>query len=85
MCIRDRRYLKDELVEARPPSLGYRLRKFARKKRVALLVAGAFLTVLLAALAGISYFANRARLTHEQLRMTEYHRQAELRLSLIHI
>ena len=29
------RYLADELVEARPPSAGYRLRKFARKNRVA--------------------------------------------------
>src|SRR5262249_29016250 len=43
------RYLNDEPVEACPPSLGYRLRKVYRKHRVALLGAGAFAAVLLAA------------------------------------
>jgi serine/threonine protein kinase/WD40 repeat protein/Flp pilus assembly protein TadD len=40
------RYLADEPVEACPPSAGYRLRKFARKYRTPLWVAGAFLVLL---------------------------------------
>jgi len=44
------RYLKDELVEARPPSAGYRLRKFVKRHRVAVLTAA---LVLLAILGGI--------------------------------
>jgi WD40 repeat protein/serine/threonine protein kinase len=44
-------YLADEPVEACPPTAGYRLRKFARKHRTPMLVAGAF--VLLLALGAI--------------------------------
>jgi serine/threonine protein kinase/tetratricopeptide (TPR) repeat protein len=40
------RYLADEPVEACPPSAGYKLRKFARKNRKALVTAGAFLFLL---------------------------------------
>src|SRR6516164_5152646 len=40
------RYLADEPVEACPPSAGYRLRKFARKYRMALRVAGGFALLL---------------------------------------
>src|SRR5262249_6835660 len=36
-----RRYLADEPVEARPPSAGYRLRKFARRHPLELALAGA--------------------------------------------
>jgi tetratricopeptide (TPR) repeat protein len=42
------RYLADEPVEACPPSAGYKLRKFARKNRKALIVGGAFLVLLVA-------------------------------------
>ncbi len=41
------RYLADEVVEARPPSAGYRLRKFARKYRTPLRMAGALVRLLL--------------------------------------
>ena len=34
-----RRYLDDEPVQACPPSAGYRLRKFARRNKAALLTA----------------------------------------------
>jgi WD40 repeat protein len=44
------RYLHDEPVEACPPSAGYRLRKFARKYRMAVMVA-AVVAALLASLA----------------------------------
>src|SRR5204863_4921060 len=44
------RYLADEAVEACPPSTTYRLRKFLRKNRVALLTASAFVGVVMVAL-----------------------------------
>ena len=43
------RYLGDEPVEACPPSARYRLRKFARKHRKALVTAAAFAMLLIAA------------------------------------
>jgi serine/threonine protein kinase len=45
------RYLSDEVVEARPPSTGYRLRKFARRYKVHVIAAS---MVLLALVAGIT-------------------------------
>jgi serine/threonine protein kinase/Tfp pilus assembly protein PilF len=44
------RYLADEVVEARPPSAGYRLRKFARKHRAALASTTAIAVLLVAGL-----------------------------------
>jgi serine/threonine protein kinase/tetratricopeptide (TPR) repeat protein len=46
-------YLRDEAVQACPPSASYRLRKFARKYRTLLRVAGAFVLLLVLA-AGVS-------------------------------
>ncbi len=46
-------YLKDEPVEACPPSVGYRMGKFVRKNRVVLSTATAFLLLLVMA-AGVS-------------------------------
>jgi serine/threonine protein kinase/WD40 repeat protein len=43
------RYLHDEPVEACPPSVGYRLRKFTRKHRALLTTAAAFAALLLLA------------------------------------
>ncbi len=64
-------YLKDEPVEACPPSVGYRLRKFARKNRVVLSTAGAFVALLLIA-AGVSAWlavqARRAEATADEKR-----------------
>ena len=45
------RYLADEMVEARPPTARYRLRKFARKNRVTLATAAAFAALLIVAAA----------------------------------
>jgi tetratricopeptide (TPR) repeat protein len=42
------RYLADEVVEARPPGAGYRLRKFARRHRGRLVATAAVLLALLA-------------------------------------
>jgi serine/threonine protein kinase len=55
------RYLHDDVVEARPPSASYQLRKFVRKHRVGIGTASAFVALLIAA-AGISaVLAIRAR------------------------
>jgi serine/threonine protein kinase/tetratricopeptide (TPR) repeat protein len=54
------RHLADEPVEACPPSAGYRLRKFARKNRKALVIAGAFLVLLGAAAVVSTWQAFRA-------------------------
>jgi serine/threonine protein kinase/tetratricopeptide (TPR) repeat protein len=55
------RYLHDEPVQACPPSVGYRLRKFARRNRTGLAIAGPILVciVFLAGVAGWT-FSDRA-------------------------
>jgi hypothetical protein len=56
------RHLRDELVEARPPTMGYRLRKAYRKNRAAVLTAVAF-AILLIVGSGLSFWqAGRATL-----------------------
>jgi Protein kinase domain len=59
------RYLAGEQVQAVPPSAAYRLRKFARKNRMVLTTAAAFVGMLLAAVAGITWQAGERR--REQL------------------
>ncbi len=54
------RYLKDEPVEACPPTLGYRLRKVYRKNRAAVGVAAAFVVLLTAAAVMASLLAVQA-------------------------
>ena len=54
------RYLADEPVQACPPSAGYRLRKFVRKNRKALVTAAAFLVLLGAAAVVSTWQAFRA-------------------------
>ena len=46
------RYLADEIVEARPPSAGYRLKKFVRRHKGQVLAASLVLFALLAGIAG---------------------------------
>src|SRR6185503_16788770 len=46
------RYLADEMVEARPPSTGYRLKKLVRRHRGQVLAASLVLFALLAGMAG---------------------------------
>jgi serine/threonine protein kinase len=63
-----KRYLDGSAVEARPPSAGYRLRKFAGKNRVAFgIVSGFCLLVTAASIAIASYAikADKARVTAE--------------------
>jgi eukaryotic-like serine/threonine-protein kinase len=54
------RYLNDEPVEAGPPGAAYRLRKFARKNRAALRIAGAFLVLLVFGAVACAWQAIRA-------------------------
>jgi WD40 repeat protein/tRNA A-37 threonylcarbamoyl transferase component Bud32 len=54
------RYLADEAVEARPPSAGYRLRKFVRRRRGPVAAAAVVLAVLLAGIAGTTWGLVRA-------------------------
>jgi serine/threonine protein kinase/tetratricopeptide (TPR) repeat protein len=54
------RYLADEVVEARPPSTGYRLRKFVRRYRRTVSAAIACTVLLLAGIAGTTWQAWRA-------------------------
>jgi tetratricopeptide (TPR) repeat protein len=49
------RYLADETVEARPPSTGYRLRKFLRRNKGPVAAAGLLLLALLAGIAGTTW------------------------------
>ena len=46
------RYLADEIVEARPPSAGYRLKKFVQRNRGQVIAASLLLCALLAGIAG---------------------------------
>jgi tetratricopeptide (TPR) repeat protein len=54
------RYLADELVEARPPSAGYRLRKFAGRHRAALASTTAIAVLLVAGLSVSKWQMSRA-------------------------
>jgi serine/threonine protein kinase len=55
------RYLADEVVEARPPSAGYRLRKFVRRHRGQVIAAGLVFFALLAGMAGTIWGLIEAR------------------------
>ncbi len=55
------RYLAGEAVQAHPPSATYRLRKFARKHRVAIATASAFVGLLIAAVGVSGVLAVKAR------------------------
>ncbi len=53
-------YLADEVVEARPPSTAYRLRKFVRRHKGRVLAASLVLLVLLAGICGTTFGLIRA-------------------------
>jgi serine/threonine protein kinase len=54
------RYLRDEPVQACPPSAWYRMRKFARRNKPQVIAAGLVLVILLAGVIGITWQAVRA-------------------------
>jgi serine/threonine protein kinase len=55
------RYLANEMVEARPPSTVYRLRKFASKNKMALITAAAIAVLLVAGIVGTTMGLLRAQ------------------------
>ena len=63
------RYLADEVVEARPPTQGYRLRKFVRRHKQQVIAASLILLALLAGIAGTTVGLLRAR---EQRNLAEH-------------
>ena len=81
------RYLADEVVEARPPSTGYRLRKFARRHKGQVIAASLVLFALLAGITGTSLglvraeqqrqFAEEAQSAEQQAKLAAEAKQAE--------
>ena len=66
------RYLTDELVEVRPPTATYRLRKLVRKHRIALFTTSAFVGLLIASAgisAGLAIKAKRAEANADRKRI----------------
>jgi WD40 repeat protein len=80
------RYLADEPVQACPPSAGYRLRKFLKRHRGAVLVASVVVLALLAGVGGLAtglVHARRQRDLAEQARADEAKaREAEAKARL---
>ena len=54
------RYLADEVVEARPPSRGYRLKKFVKRNKIQVIAASLVLLALLAGMSGTTFGMIRA-------------------------
>jgi serine/threonine protein kinase/WD40 repeat protein len=69
------RYLADEPVQACPPSVGYRLRKFARRNRMALVMGSVILVALLTSVVTLaisnSLVRNEQRETAQALEQTK--------------
>ena len=68
------RYLADEVVEARPPSTGYRLKKFVRRHKGQVIAASLVLLALVGGIAGTTFGLIRAELQRaeaEQARQRE--------------
>src|SRR6185503_9820549 len=60
--VRDvQRYLADEVVEARPPSTGYRLKKFIRRNKAKVIAATLVLVTLVAGIVGTTMGLFEAR------------------------
>ena len=65
------RYLADEVVEARPPSAGYRLRKFVRRHKGQVLAASLVLLALLAGMAGTTWGLIEAKKQEQEAKRQE--------------
>jgi eukaryotic-like serine/threonine-protein kinase len=75
------RYLADELVEARPPSTGYRLKKFVRRHKAQVIAASLVLCALVAGMAGTTWGLIEAKrqeaIARDEATEKEKARQAE--------
>ncbi len=81
------RYLADEVVEARPPSTGYRLQKFVRRYKGQAIAASVVLLTLIAGVIGTSvgmYRANRANaeLANKNAELAEEQEKVQARFEL---
>jgi serine/threonine protein kinase len=65
------RYLADEVVEARPPSTGYRLKKFVRRHKGQVIAASLVLFALLAGMAGTTGGLFEARKQEQEAKKQE--------------
>ena len=63
------RYLDDEVVEARPPSTGYRIGKFVRRHKAQVIASGLVVLALLAGIAGTTW--GLIREAHAKTRLAE--------------
>ena len=71
------RYLAHEVVEARPPSTGYRLRKFVRRHKGQVIAASLILLALLAGIAGTTWGMIEAKKQEQEARRQEQFARAE--------
>ena len=55
------RYLADEVVEARPPSRGYRLKKFVKRNKIQVIAASLVLSALLVGILGTTFGLSEAQ------------------------
>jgi serine/threonine protein kinase len=76
------RYLADEVVEARPPSAGYRLRKLVRKHRTALAMAAIVLLLVVAGVAVSTWQAVRAIRSENEARLLQAKAEEEEKKAL---
>jgi tetratricopeptide (TPR) repeat protein len=65
------RYLADEIVEARPPSVGYRLKKFVRRNKLQVIAAALVASALFAGMAGATWGLFEARRSAEGERLAK--------------
>lgn len=71
------RYLADEAVEARPPSTGYRMKKFVQRNKAQVMAAGLLLLALIAGIAGTSFGMVRAQQAAEAERLAKLDAEAQ--------
>lgn len=73
------RYLADEAVEARPPSAGYRLRKFVKRNKGQVVAAMVVLLVLIGGIVGTTWQAIRANERRKQVEVERNQKDQALR------
>jgi Tfp pilus assembly protein PilF len=76
------RYLADEVVEARPPSTGYRLKKFVRRHQGQVLAACLVLFALLAGIGGTTFGLIRANQSAEAERLARLDAQEKEKVAV---
>jgi tetratricopeptide (TPR) repeat protein len=73
------RYLADEPVQACPPSVGYRLRKFARRNRTALVMASVVMLAVLLVVGALGWMVRDRTAREQEIAQDRAARQAMIR------